>query len=48
MSQYQKDMLFDVKRNQLDLTIEKVRSIFCNLKWVDVEWFRTCFKSHLG
>ena len=40
MSQYQKDMLFDVKRNQLDLTIEKVRSIFCNLKWVDVEWFR--------
>ena len=40
MSQNQKDMLFDVKRNQLDLTIEKVRSIFCSLKWVDVEWFR--------
>ena len=39
-NQNQKDMLFDVKRNRLDLTIEKVRSIFCSLKWVDVEWFR--------
>ena len=41
MSQYQnqKDMLFDVRKDRLNLTIETVLDIFRSLKWVDVEWF---------